>query len=194
MKKNIIILLVTSIIFVLSLIFFVYVNQLGTEDSNIQKEVVEKIEELEENIVEEESKTENIENVNYKDFTIYNEDGGEIKFSNYKDMPAMLLFFNSENIDSIDVLKKVENMYKNYEEKINFFMINTAKEVDENLKNEYTINIYYDFYEEAAKNYNITEVPSMIYINETNEVFNAKVGITTTDALEANLDILSNNF
>ena len=32
------------------------------------------------------------------------------------------------------------------------------------------------------------------YINESNEVFNAKEGFTTTDALEANLDILSNNF
>ena len=85
-------------------------------------------------------------------------------------------------------------MYKNYEGKINFFMISTAKEIDENLKNEYTVNIYYDFYEEAARKYNITEVPSMIYINEENEVFNAKVGMTTTDALEANLDILSNNF
>ena len=59
---------------------------------------------------------------------------------------------------------------------------------------DYSLEIYYDFYEETAIKYNITQVPSMIYINESNEVFNAKEGFTTTDALEANLDILSNNF
>lgn len=191
MKKNIIILSVTIIIFILALAFFLYVNQLEEKDIPIKEDIKPNVVE---NRVQEESKTENIENVNYTDFTIYKEDGSEVKFADYKDMPAMLLFFNSENTDSIEVLKKVEDMYKNYEGKINFFMISTAKEIDENLKNEYTVNIYYDFYEEAARKYNITEVPSMIYINEENEVFNAKVGMTTTDALEANLDILSNNF
>ena len=72
-------------------------------------------------------------------------------------------------------------------------MINTAEEVDEKLASEYTIEIYYDFYKGAARTYNITETPSMIYINKENEVFNAKSGFTTTDALEANLDILSEN-
>lgn len=191
MKKNIIILSVTIIIFILALAFFLYVNQLEEKNIPIKEDIKPNVVE---NRVQEESKTENIENVNYTDFTIYKEDGSEVKFADYKDMPAMLLFFNSENTDSIEVLKKVEDMYKNYEGKINFFMISTAKEIDENLKNEYTVNIYYDFYEEAARKYNITEVPSMIYINEENEVFNAKVGMTTTDALEANLDILSNNF
>ena len=84
-------------------------------------------------------------------------------------------------------------MYKNYEDKIQFLMINTAEDVDEKLASEYTIEIYYDFYKEAARTYNITETPSMIYINKENEVFNAKSGFTTTDALEANLDILSEN-
>ena len=72
-------------------------------------------------------------------------------------------------------------------------MINTSRDVDEELQNEYSLEIYYDFYEETARNYNVKEVPSFIYINENNEVFNAKSGFTTSDALEANLDILSNN-
>ena len=93
----------------------------------------------------------------------------------------------------MEVLDKVELMYSDYEDKIEFFMINTAEKVGTSLDDKYTIEIYYDTYNEAAQNYNITEVPSMIYINNQNEVFNAKTGFTTTDALEANLDILSEN-
>ena len=48
-------------------------------------------------------------------------------------------------------------------------------------------------YKEAIRKYDIKEYPSIIYINSDNDVFNAKSGFTTTDALEANLDILSNN-
>ena len=188
MKKNLIILVIVIIVFVFALAFFMYANTI-TEPQNINQ-----IEIPERNVVEEESNSENIEGVDYTNFTIYKEDGTEIKLSNYKDMPAVLLFFDSKNEESLEMLKKVEDMYKNYEEKINFFMIAIDKEVNENLMSEYTLEIYYDFYEEAARNYNIKDVPSIIFIDEFNEVFNAKSGKITTDALEANLDILSNNF
>ena len=183
MKKNIIIIVVSLIIFVLALGFFLYTRN----GMNVPEE------ELENTVIEEESKTKDIENVMYNDFTLYKSDNSEIKLSDYKDKAVMLLFFNKDTEDSIEVLKKVESMYKNYEDKIQFLMINTAEEVDEKLASEYTIEIYYDFYKGAARTYNITETPSMIYINKENEVFNAKSGFTTTDALEANLDILSEN-
>lgn len=184
MKKNIIILTIAIAIFIIALIFFIFSMSLKSDV----------IEEVEDNTVEEEvSKTKDIDNLKYQDFTIYKEDGTEVKLSDYKDTPVMILFFNKNTEDSMEVLNKVEEMYKNYETKINFLMINTSQDVNEELKDEYTIEIYYDFYKEAARNYNITELPSMIYINEDNEVFNAKSGLTTTDALEANLDILSNN-
>lgn len=183
MNKNILIILISVVIFALALTFFIYSSNLNQNNEEYGNTVVE----------EEVSGTKDIENVNYNDFTIYKADNTEVKLSSYKDTPVMLLFFNKESDESIQVLKKVEEMYKNYEGKIEFFMINTAEEVDEDLEKEYTIEIYYDFYKEAARNYNIAEVPSMIYINELNEVFNAKSGFTTTDALEANLDILAND-
>jgi len=188
MKKNLVILLVVIVVFVLSLVFFMYANKCEKKENTQMPEIPER------NFVEEESNSENIEGVDYTNFTIYKEDGTEVKLSNYKDKPAVLLFFNSQNEESIEMLKKVEDMYKNYEEKINFFMIATDKEVNENLKSEYTLEVFYDFYEEAARNYNVKNVPSIIFIDEFNEVFNAKSGKITTDALEANLDILSNNF
>lgn len=188
MKKNILIIVISLIIAVLCVGFFVYT--LTLENTTLEKEEVLKDVEVKNEV----SKTQDIENVNYNDTTLFKSDNTEVKISDYKDKPIMLLFFNEESEESIEVLKKVEELYPNYKDTIQFFMINTAKEVNEEFEKDYTLEIYYDFYEETAIKYNVAQVPSMIYINELNEVFNAKEGFTTTDALEANLDILSNNF
>ena len=179
-KKNILILVSAIIIVIIAVIFFVWSLNL---DKNIEKKVV----------LDEESKTRDLENVAYTDFVFYREDKSEVNFSDYKDKATMILFWNPSNEDSVADLKKVNDMYEEYQDKINFIMINTAEQVDEEIKNEVSMEIFYDFYKEAQRKYNVTEVPTLIYITEDNEIFNAKVGFTTTDALEANLDIISNN-
>lgn len=188
MKKNIFIICISIILVVLGGVFFLYTlknNNMVIEPEEVIKDV---------SVENEVSKTQDIENVKYSDVTLFKSDKTELKISDYNNKPMMLLFFNEEVEESTEVLKKVEELYPNYKETIQFFMINTAKEINKELEKSYTLEIYYDFYEEAAIKYNINKVPSMIYIDEFNSVFNAKEGFTTTDALEANLDILSNNF
>ena len=208
MKKNILIIIGSVLFLAIAIVFFIYStqstnvaqnvdkpeqnNDVAVENTDEEKLTLEDFED--ENYVEEESNTEDIENVEYKDFVIYKEDKTEVKLSEYKNTPIMLLFFDPAVEDSMTVLKKVEDMYKDYENQIEFFMINTAEEVDEKLKDEYSLEIFYDFDGNAQKEYNIETMPSMIYIDEANEIMNAKSGVVSTDALEANLDILSNNF
>lgn len=188
MKKNILIIVCSILLLIAAIIFYMCVNSMPREIEDYSVEVENQV------VVEEEvSKTKDLENVEYTDFSVYTSDNKEVKLSEHKDKAAMLLFFNPNNPESMEVLDKVESMYSNYEDKIEFFMINTAEKVGTSLDDKYTIEIYYDTYNEAAQKYNITEVPSMIYIDNQNEVFNAKTGFTTTDALEANLDILSEN-
>lgn len=180
-KNSIIILVVSIIVLVAGIIFFMWsLNYNKPNEENII-------------VADEESKTRDLENSNYEDFIFYREDNSEVKFADYKDKATMILFWNSNNADSVEDLKKVDSMYEKYKDSINFFMINTAEEVDEEIKNQVSIEIFYDFYKEGQLKYNVTEVPTLIYITSDNEVFNAKVGFTTTDALEANLDIISNN-
>lgn len=188
MKKNILIIVISIILVALGLGFFLYTLTLDSNTTVDPENIIKDVE-----VQDEVSETKDIENVNYSDASLFKGDKTEVKISDYKDKPIMLLFFNEESQESVEVLKKVEELYPNYKDVIQFFMINTAKDRNEEFEKDYTIDIYYDFYEEAAIKYNITKVPSMIYINEFNEVFNAKEGFTTTDALEANLDILSNN-
>lgn len=143
--------------------------------------------------LEEPSKTEDLD-ADYIDFSIFTQVGDEIKLSDYENQAVMILFWNSENEDSIEMLKRVNEIYPNYKEKVNVLAINTKNEKDLEVLNEIEIPMYYDENEEAIKQYNITELPAMIYINSQNEVFNSKTGLTTKDALEANFDILAENF
>lgn len=180
-KKSILILVISIILVIAAAIFLIW----SLNYNEVKEE--EKI------VLDEESKTRDLENTNYTDFVFYREDKSEVNFSDYKDKATMILFWNPSNEDSVEDLKKVDSMYEKYKDKINFLMISTAEEVDEQIKNEVSIEIFYDLYKEGQLKYNVTEVPTLIYITEDNEIFNAKVGFTTTDALEANLDIISNN-
>lgn len=178
-KKNIIILIIAIITFCLALAFTIYVINSKKTYNEIQ--------------VEEVSKTRDLEDVEYTDFVFYREDRSELKLSDYKDKPAMILFWNEDTEDAVEMLKRVNEMYEKYKDKINFFMINTTDKVSDEIKNSVSMEIYYDLYKEGVLKYNVSEFPSMIYIAEDNSIMNAKTGLTTRDALEANLDILSNN-
>ena len=79
-------------------------------------------------------------------------------------------------------------------DKIEFLMISTSKEIPEELKSEISMKIYYDLNGECQEMYNATVIPTMVYIDGNNEVINAKSGVPSNDAIEANLDLISNNF
>ncbi len=179
-KKNIIYLIIAIILFIGTLIFCLKVYYFDKpENKKVEPTQI--------------SKTKDIEHVSYKDSVFYKADGTEIKLSDYKDSPIVLLFINKSSEDSLEELKRLEELSGSYSDKINFFVINCARDVDNDLQASHIFEIYYDFYEEVRRNYNISEYPSIIYITKDNQVFNAKAGLSTTDALQANLDILSEN-
>ena len=165
-------------------------NLENIENENTENEVASEYAEFSENDYKEQSKTKTLE-ATYLDFTVKDLSGNEIKLSDYKDSPVMVLFWNSENEDSIEMLKRLNEQYKNYENEINFIVINTGEKYT---VEGITLKMYQDTNKEVSKLYKITEYPAMLYINKENEVFNAKVGLTTKDALKANLDILAENF
>lgn len=190
-KKNAILLSIAIFSFVLALGFFdfceFYIEYMKSENL-IQNDILEN-----QNSNEEASKTKDLE-VIYTDFSTYTNDGKEVKLSDYKDKAVMVLFWNAENEDSIEMLKRVNEIYPTYKEKVNVLAINTNNEKEAEILKEIEIPVYYDTNKEIMSQFNIKEIPAMIYINAQNEVFNAKTGLTTKDALQANFDILAENF
>ena len=197
-KKSIVLLIVASIIFCIALVFAVWSFTIdrtiaNQKDMSINDNINNKIQTT--NYVSEseneESKTEDFE-VTYKDFTVQDEKGNEIKLSDYQNQPVVLLFINEENQDSVQMLNRINTEYENYKNDIVFIAISTKGMQKETLEHE--VPIYQDINGEVTKLYGVTQFPTIIYIDKENKVFNAKTGLTTVDALKANLDILSEQF
>lgn len=210
-NKNIILLVIAIIAFIVALAFLIWSfntnnTSLKNQDSskNNSDIINENIENNSDNEINEQinnserqediSNTQDVENVEYNDITVYTEDEKEVKLSDFSGTSAMLLFWNPENEDSVEVLKKVNEKYKKYEDKVKFLMISTSKEIPENIKNEISMEMYYDINNEYQEKYNVVTIPTMIYIYKDNTIMNAKSGVPSNDALEANLDLLSDNF
>ncbi len=191
MSRNTVIVLVSIfLVFVLGVTFIVCsvkMIQLRNQKSSVEPIIDYAIE-------EKPSNTSDIQITKYLNFTVYREDNTEVNLSEYENNPVMILFFNDKDSDSLEVLGEVDSLYETYKDTVKFLMVNTNREVNPELKDKYKLEIFYDFYKEAVRNYNITEFPAMIYITEENTILNAKVGIPSVDSIDANLEIISNNY
>ena len=208
-KKSIILLIISSIILIIAIVFAVW--SLNFDSSTVNNQKLDNVQQKEENNDEELPNVdmdvrEDLTNVReekifqttdfeatYKDFSIVDEVGNIIKLSDYQNSPVMVLFVNLENEDSIEMLKRVNEQYSFYKEKVKFIVIQTKRDTQEVLQN-IELPIYQDKNEEIIKMYNVENYPTMLYINKENEIFNSKTGLTSVDALIANLDILSENY
>jgi len=214
MNKNVALLIFGVILLIIAIGVFVYANKVEFKTPISEEkvsEIPEKIEEPEENFVEISNKTpeeyrslaeEGVRektntvdlNATYTDITVEDANGNKLKLSDYKGQAAMILFWNSQNADSVEMLRRVNAFSDKYAEKVKILAIDTLDENPEELLQGITIPIYYDKDKSAQNNYNITELPSMVYINKENEVYNSKIGLTSIDALEANFDIMAENY
>ena len=120
-KKSIILLIISIIVLCIAVVFAIW--SFSLDMSSVQKEneyenknILSATNKLN-TVIQEESKTEDF-SATYTDFIIGNEDGEEIKLSDYKNQPIMVLFLNNENEDSVEMLQRMNEQYDNYKEKI----------------------------------------------------------------------------
>ena len=96
-KKSIVILIVSILFLVVAVGFYFLVNSAVESKEEVGKEFV-----LPE---EEPSNTKDLENITYVDFSFENNEGNLVKLSESKDKATMILFWNPDNKDSVEVLK-----------------------------------------------------------------------------------------
>jgi len=184
-KSSIVFLAISVMVLVCALIFLAYAMNLEKTNGNNSDMMPQ----------EEVSETQDIEDVVYTDFTFYKKDGTEVKLSSFADKPIVILFWNPKEEKSVEELNKLNDFYDTYKDKVSFVVLATCPtdEMKEEFETGVDFEIYYDLYKEGVYNYKINEVPSMIYITKEQTVFNPKSGFSTSDAIEANLDILIDN-
>lgn len=186
MKKGSIIIFVCSVVvFIFSVAFYMYTCKYNQTNNVVEEEIP----------LEEVSETQDIEDVSYVDFTFYKKDGTEVKLSSLADKPIMMMFWDPKEEKSVEDFNKINDFYKTYKDSVSFVILATCPtdEMPEEYETGIEFEIYYDLYKEGVYNYKINDLPSIIYIDKDQNVFNAKAGFSTSDSIEANLDILTDN-
>ena len=149
-----------------------------------------------------ENRSKNAINKDYSDFIVETIDGKEFSLSSYRGKPMVLLFWRSDVAETLKVLNDLDLAYDRYGEKIDFVCIDvsidepsTKEEIANYLKsNNIDIAMYYDTNNNAIENYNISFLPSVIYLDKDRNIINTKEGLLTYDSLEANIDLLLGNY
>lgn len=138
----------------------------------------------------------------YTPSQIYDEQNNQVDLSEFSDKPMALLFFNTTELKSTNVIEIFQKNYENYKDKVNFInvcIIDGVTETKEDVKNfieskSVTIPVLYDTDYSAKVAYNIDTIPSIVFINKNNEVINTISDEIDEDIIQANLDIISENY
>ena len=120
-----------------------------------------------------------------------------------EDKPMILVFWNTSNVNSIEALKVIQSFYEKYNDNVKFSSVAVIDEFNENkekvenfiTENNITIPIMYDTVNNSLTTANnITKIPTILMINKNAEIINTLADEINEDIIEANLDILSENY
>ena len=138
------------------------------------------------------STSENLPNLELEsliDFTYLNKENEEFTLSQYKDKPLAILFSDfAESKDlSEEYLSLLNQFYAKYSSKVQFLCIDktSSATTDSNIK------IYQN--KNGIENYSIETLPTLVFIDKDGKIIN-KTDSITLDSLEANLDLITENF
>ncbi len=135
---------------------------------------------------------------------LYDENNNEVTLDQYADKPMVLLFFNTKELKASDAILLLEENYEKYKSQINFVniaLIDGVVETKENIANYITDNsitmpVLYDSEYTAKEEYKVEKIPTFVFVNKNQEIINTidEEENITQDVIEANLDILSENY
>ncbi|WP_294403880.1 TlpA disulfide reductase family protein [uncultured Clostridium sp.] len=136
-----------------------------------------------------------------KDFEAHDENGNEIRLSDYKGQYIVLNFWNSTCEPCVNELPYFEEAIKKYEGRVTFLMVNM---VDGNNKtkesalnylqnNGLDIKTIFDDHYDVRVNYRVTSLPRTLFIDK-NRLIQKDIKIEMTkEMLEEQIDNLINN-
>ena len=193
-KSSIVFLVIAAIVLIGAILFYYYVsNLMATENGEGQEDEV--VGTITQEQAEEISNAVDIEDITFKSSKLYKKDQSEVEVSIEGEKSAMILFFSPKNEDSVKMVNSLNDLYDTYKDNINIYVVSTipSDEESEEFENNLKFELYFDSYKEASRDYKVDEMPTMICVKGNGEILTAKAGFVSTDALEANLEILADS-
>lgn len=109
-----------------------------------------------------------------KDFEAHDENGNEVRLSDYEGQYLVLNFWNSNYESCKEELPYFEEAMKKYEGQVTFLMINMVNTYNETketalqylIDNNLEINTIFDDHYDARVNYKVTSLPRTVFIDK----------------------------
>lgn len=130
-------------------------------------------------------------------------DDNDVTVDTNENTPMILVFWNTSEEKSIEALNAVQTYYEEYKDKITFNCVavidgvsETKEEIEEFIsQNNITMPVVYDTTENSLTiANNITKIPTILMVDKKAEIINTLTDEINEDIIEANLDILAENY
>ena len=139
---------------------------------------------------------------NYKPVTVYDETRQEKSLEEYSEGPLAIIFFNN-TVEDLEILNLYREYEATYSDKVTVLGIYVPQDPEEDIgaikeelaeKDIYLSNMVFDLDYSANNEYRITALPSLVFINKNGEIINTVSSDITQDMVNANFDILAENY
>ena len=218
-NKNIVLLVFATVFFVLAVVFFIISNSIILPQNKANNTTNNAINNKYKNTISNKT-TNNVDNKishnnsidynnaaetgilnsirDYQNFSVKDENENVVSLNDYSGKPVYILFFNTTQTESIEMLETLNSVYNTYKDKVVFFTVANIEEKEnvQKILQEKSINIpvYYEEGLAASKTYNISAYPTSVIKDKNNSIVNQKAGKLEEDTILANLDILAEKY
>lgn len=138
----------------------------------------------------------------YNPISVYDETKKEVSLDDFGKGPLAMVFFDNSE-ESLDALRIFADYEESYSGKVTIIGIYVPKTSDEDFssikqelveKDIYLNNILFDKDYSANNQYSVITLPSLLFINKNGEIINTVTSAINQDVVNANLDILAENY
>ena len=145
-----------------------------------------------------ESSSEEPETMIVPDFTMKDEEGNDVRLSDYFDKPAVLNFWASWCPPCRSEMPCFDTAYQEYGEKIHFILVDLtdgSRETEEDAKafvaeQGFSFPIYFDTTLEGAYSYGVNSIPMTLFLDPDGVLRAYRIGALTEDMLFGELLVL----
>ena len=139
------------------------------------------------------------EKVSAPDFTVTDNDGNEVKLSDFEGKPVVVNFWASWCGPCKAEMPEFEEAYKKYGENIHFLMVNSTDGSQETVETAkefivsegYTFPVYYDTESNASIVYGVTGLPTTYFIVADGNVIAKALSSLSMEVLEKGIGMIT---
>ena len=132
------------------------------------------------------------------DFTVTDQDGNEVKLSDFFGKPIVLNFWASWCGPCQYEMPDFEEAYKTYGEEVEFLMVNLTDGYSETLSSArafledtgYTFPVYFDTKSEGMMTYQVYSIPCTYFLDAEGALVTKNIGMITADAIQQGIELI----